>query len=331
MQQIQAKSKQVDRAAALGEGVEKSRPVANSPLIQLRDFILKLGLSAIRPVLFYFINSKPFLLSSRYLMRLFDPKKDILVNVRGISMYANSLDRLLALLFWKFALVEGYEADLMKSLVSKNMRVVNCGANIGYYTLQLADWVGPQGEVYAFEPDPNSFRLLVKNAKANSIENLRALQYAVSHVRETRQLFFCEENRGDHRLFDSGDSRVALEVESISLDEFFPSGTQIDLIKMDIQGSEMQALRGMRRIIEENPEITIISEFCPTLLSQSGSSGKEYLEAIHQMGFEILFVDESKETVEKLDDETLLSICRSQYYCSIIIKKRTLPSSARPR
>jgi FkbM family methyltransferase len=202
------------------------------------------------------------------------------------------------------------------------MTVVNVGANIGYYTLQFSQWVGEQGKVYAFEPDPNSYRLLDKNIKANSLSNLTAVESAVADKVGKVEFFFCEENRGDHRIFDAGDGRQTFSVEATSLDEFFPKNKKIDLIKMDIQGAEMLAFRGMRRVLEENPEAILISEFCPTLLARAGSSGMEFLEEIQTAGFEIKLVDEDHERLIEQENEKILELCRNQYYCSVIIRRK---------
>jgi len=287
-----------------------------------------LVLLVVKPLVFALINSKPFLVSSRLFMRVFNPKRDIAVDVRGTTMYANSLDRLLALLFWKHSLVEGYEAALMERLVKPGMRVVNCGANIGYYTLHLARWVGREGEVIAFEPDPNCVRLLKKNAEANGLQNIKGEPLAVADKPSTRELYFCEENRGDHRLFNNEADREALQVQATSLDEYFPAGTRVDLIKMDIQGSELQALNGMTRVLSENPEAMVLSEFCPTLLEGSGASGAEFLSRLDELGYDVQFVNETKNRVEEMSSAELLRVCAKEYYCSIIARRREQISQA---
>ena len=287
---------------------------------KLKHMLLSSILRIICPMIFYFINSKWFLFISRHLLRLLNPNRDVRVVVRGLTMYANTLDRILALLFWKYRLVEGYEADLMGTLIKKGMTVVNCGANLGYYTLQMARWVGEQGHVYAFEPDPNSFRLLTKNNKANGFKNLTLIQKAISDRAQKCFLFFCEENRGDHQIFDDGTNRQKVLIDSISLDQFFTEGQQIDLVKMDIQGAEMHALKGMKKIFASNPNIVVFSEFCPTLIERAGFSAIEFLNEIDMLGFETFLVDEDNHCIKKVSKETLLSLCKKQYYCSIIMK-----------
>src|SRR5262249_14626196 len=103
--------------------------------------------------------------TARFLVKNLSPKKDVAVQVHGRTMYANSLDRIMALYMWKFSALESYETKLIRQLVKRGMIAVDVGANIGYYTLLLSDLVGPEGKVFAFEPDPGNHALLVKNIK----------------------------------------------------------------------------------------------------------------------------------------------------------------------
>ena len=89
--------------------------------------------------------------------------KDVLVEVHGYKMYANTLDRLIALFLWRKKVLEDSETNLLKSIVKEGMVVVDVGSNIGYHTLYMANLVGAAGKVYAFEPDQNNFRLLCKH------------------------------------------------------------------------------------------------------------------------------------------------------------------------
>ena len=97
-------------------------------------------------------------------------KRDICLNVHGLDMYSNTPDRLIASFLWKFSILENYETGLLKQIVKPGMRVVDIGANIGYYTLLMARLTGPKGDIIAFEPDPDNYRLLTKNI--NDTRNL---------------------------------------------------------------------------------------------------------------------------------------------------------------
>ncbi|MCK4881447.1 MAG: FkbM family methyltransferase, partial [Candidatus Omnitrophica bacterium] len=154
------------------------------------------------------------------LLKLFNPHKDILMTLEGHKIYVNTIDRMMAVTFWKFSYSESYERRFLKDFLWEGMCVVDVGANLGYHTLQLAKCVGPNGKVYAFEPDPGNYRLLVKNVETNGYHNVIPVQKAVCDKPGSISLFVCEENRGDNRMFNSHDGRKAIEVESVSLDQF---------------------------------------------------------------------------------------------------------------
>ena len=78
------------------------------------------------------------------------------VKVGRHTMRGGSFDRVVALYLWKAGLLEGYESSLIANLVSPGMTVLDIGANIGYYTLIMADRVGPERRVYAYEPEPDN-------------------------------------------------------------------------------------------------------------------------------------------------------------------------------
>ena len=67
---------------------------------------------------------------------------------------------------------------LVKRIVRNGDIVVDIGAHIGYYTLIFARLVGPKGKVFAFEPEPNNFNLLIKNIKINGYKNIIPVQKA---------------------------------------------------------------------------------------------------------------------------------------------------------
>ena len=140
------------------------------------------------------------------------------------------------------------------------MRVLDIGANVGYYTALLADRVGPAGHVTAFEPEPGNHAVLRRTIAVNGFPNVEAVQGAVSQSSGESFLFLSELNQGDHRLYaTAGRRRIAVPI--LAIDSFLPPETLIDFVKMDIQGSEGLALRGMLQTLRRSPNIQILTEF----------------------------------------------------------------------
>ncbi|MCB4756480.1 MAG: FkbM family methyltransferase [Elusimicrobia bacterium] len=186
--------------------------------------------------------------------------------------------------------------------------IVDVGANIGYYTLMFARAVGGGGHVYAFEPEPSNGELLRKNIELNGYRNVTPIGKAAADRTGHTRLFLSGQNLGDHRTFDSKEEkRGSIEIETVSLDDYFERlSPAIDVVKMDIQGGEYHALRGMRNIIQRNPKLMIVAEFWPYGLSRSGVQAKDMLQLLREAGFQLYQILEKARKIRPADDETLL-------------------------
>ena len=266
-------------------------------------------------------HSPSFRKLARFLNIHFSPKKDVSVDVHGYRMYADTLDRIFALYLWKFSALESLETKLIKKIVKKNMVIFDIGANIGYYTLIFADIVGENGKVYSFEPDPNNYRLLVKNLKANGYGNVIPIRKAISDKVGEINFFFSEEHRGDHRIYDPGDGRKLLKVKTTTLDEFINDKIKPDIIKIDIEGVEFLAFLGMNKLIKSNRNLIIICEFWPGALKKGGTSPQKFLNKIADYGFKINLINENKGSIEQTDIPSLINICRGNKSVNLLLKR----------
>jgi tRNA G37 N-methylase Trm5 len=124
--------------------------------------------------------------------------------VQGHKMYLDSKESLDLSIYGVY---EEYETDLIKKEIDRGDVVLDLGANIGYYTLLFAKKVGDEGRVYAFEPDPTNFSLLKKNVEINGYRNVVLIQKAVSNKNGKLKLYLNEDNKGDHRFYNSHDGR----------------------------------------------------------------------------------------------------------------------------
>lgn len=78
----------------------------------------------------------------RFLAKTFKRKTDKAIRVLGHTMYADSMDRIIALTMWKYSLLESYEVSLIQKITKPRMCVADIGANIGLYALIMAKCVG---------------------------------------------------------------------------------------------------------------------------------------------------------------------------------------------
>src|SRR5579863_1663592 len=177
---------------------------------------------------------------------------------------------------------EHRETELVLQEVRRGDIVADLGANIGYYTLLFARQTGPQGHVYAFEPDPHNFSLLRRNVLQNGYANVTCVPCAVSDRSGSVRLYRNDGNRGDHRVYDSHDGRSSLDIPCLALDDYFAEiDRPVNFIKMDIQGAEAGALRGMQRLIERGAaDLRIVTEFWPRGLTLCGDNPRRFLDAL---------------------------------------------------
>jgi FkbM family methyltransferase len=226
------------------------------------------------------------------------------VEVLGHKMFLDAKD---SLLLAAHGVYEPFETDLLQKQIRPGDAVVDVGANIGYYTLLFARRVGPQGRVFAFEPDPTNFDLLQRNVQRNGYTNVTLVRKAVAAQSGKLRLYLCENNKGDHRTYDSHDGRPSLEIEAVSLDDYFIDyrGT-LSLIKMDIQGAEEGALRGMKRVLRGHPCVKVATEFWPIGLKRFGTSAQAFLDSLRRQGFQLYHINEAARTLAPADAPELL-------------------------
>jgi len=194
-------------------------------------------------------------------------------------------------------LFEPFETFLLRREVRPGDVVLDIGANIGYYTLQFAQLVGPQGKVIAFEPDTKNFGLLKRSVEANGFANVELVNAVQADRTGRLALHRSARNPGDHRLAlaHGGENRETAEVDVTSIDAFFGGrDKRVDFIKMDIQGSELLAIQGAREVIGANPFMKLTCEFWPSGLRRAGSNPRQVLLELHRLGFCPLLIDEEK-------------------------------------
>lgn len=159
-----------------------------------------------------------------------------------------------------------YEVELqqaIRDLVKPGMTAYDLGANIGYVSLMLAKQVGTEGRVFAFEPLPANQERLRSNLGLNPEMRVELVPKAASDVSgKTKFLVHSSGGMGKVSGSDGRDTQYdsEIEVETTSIDDFvFKEGEPSpNLLKVDIEGGEGLALKGMKRLLIENRPMFII-------------------------------------------------------------------------
>lgn len=203
-----------------------------------------------------------------------------------------------------------HELEITKALLSEitvkeGDIMLDVGANIGWYALVFAK----QGvKVHAFEPDPLNFNLLNENIKINKLSDLvTSHPLAVSDKKSTMSLYlYPHRNRGRHSLNPNIGCKK-IDVQTITLNEFLEENqidvTRIKLIKIDIEGHELPALQGARKILEHVPNLLI--EHGPEHIRKGGFIPNDIIDLLHHYHYKPYTV--TKEGVREATIQDLYS------------------------
>lgn len=228
----------------------------------------------------------------------------ILISCQGCKFYVDPLDVGIVPHLLAEGVYEPCTTELFKSLLKPGMVVLDIGANFGYYGLIAARAVGSTGKVYALEPEPNNFRLLVNNIKLNGFSNIIPQQIALSNEKGKATLFLDKNNLGAHSIrhrnvmADGG--RVA--IETVRLDDFVQSTEtqRVDLIIMDVQGAEGLVIDGADQALKKN-NIMILMEFWPYGMRNIGTDPRELIRKLYGYGFVITVIDQAGPSANRLE------------------------------
>ncbi len=188
---------------------------------------------------------------------------------------------------YSLGLYEPDVSDLFREILHEGATVLDLGAYIGYYSLLASHLVGATGRVYAFEPDPRSYSYLVRNISASGCLNMVADSRAVAD-RAGSATFVAEPDGERSYLTGPLKGSAPTAVQTVTLDSFFASRgwPSVDLVKMDIEGSEAAALRGMGELTRRNPGLRLIMEFNLTAMRRAGVSRDELVGILMEMGYQ---------------------------------------------
>lgn len=200
----------------------------------------------------------------------FIPRGVVLPIVQGPLMGKKWIVRSGVFGYW----LGSYEADKQKiftSVIKPGDVVYDIGAHVGFYTLLACNGTGKGGRVFSFEPFPQNIGYLKRHIALNRC-NAVVIEKGVSN-HSGRMRFAVGGNTSMGAIGPHG----TLEIETIKLDDAILANTlpAPDVIKMDIEGEEYNALMGLRHTLKSHPPIILLAthseqlkEQCLTLLRE---------------------------------------------------------------
>lgn len=186
-------------------------------------------------------------------------------------------------------IVERSYEEFMLQIAEESSVIFDVGANIGYYTVQFSEI--SDGEIYAFEPMNYQHETLQKNLELNSLTNIHPVKKIVSNTNSLARIYFSGmENTAASSLVNKTDQYE--EIQCITLDDFCKDNDieEIDLIKIDVEGYELKALKGLQNMLKSQKISHLFIEIVEKHLNNAGTSAKEicdYLESHNYKAFSV--------------------------------------------
>lgn len=210
--------------------------------------------------------------------------RTLMAEVEGFRFWFDTGDREMGATM-ALGTYEPESVSLFKEILRPGMRCLDLGAQTGFFTCLMASIVGRGGSVEAFEPMPANFRLLEKNVAENRYsDRVRLHRLASSDVPSTIEGSLLS-NMFVGGLVEGGEP---IRLECVPVDDVVAG--PIDFVKIDIEGYEPKAIRGMERLIRRHRPI-IVSECNEYWLQQfSGVTSGDYVEQLRLLGYDVFRV-----------------------------------------
>lgn len=198
------------------------------------------------------------------------------VNGVEIVVYPEDIDIGRAVLAGHY---EPHVSRLFEREIKSGMRVLDVGANCGFFTFLAARLVGVRGYVIAVEPNMSNLRLLEMGRRKNGFDHVELLPFAAASRAGIAILHASHTNGMTNALSEVDEVMDSTLVCQMPLDGVVEP---VDFIKIDVEGQELDALRGFSRGLKSRPKI--VSEFSPNMLRNA--VGEDYLRFLFDHGYQ---------------------------------------------
>jgi FkbM family methyltransferase len=229
--------------------------------------------------------------------RYWQQKKSVKIEVGGVTAIFDTSDFLSNIIFWGGEFPEGYEPSacgLLATLIKHSKVYADVGGNVGVFSI-LPAMMNQECNVFYFEMDRTIRPLLIRNMKLNKLDEARITIVNAAVGDDHGELEYLPHPYsflamlGEENI-DAYDLKYRTPV--IRLDEYFHGqAADPDLVKIDIDGAELLALRGMRRILQETkPDLLL--EVHPAYLPSFGSSAADVCNLLLEFDYRFFSISD---------------------------------------
>jgi len=198
---------------------------------------------------------------------------------------------------------------LIQRLLRPGDTFVDVGANVGMHTLAAAAAMAGQGRIVAFEPFPATHALLARTIWLNGFSGITQTHQAAASNRRANRPLFLGATPAHHSLYQLQDPMAPaapqVEVELVRIDDVLQGDSRVDLIKIDVEGAELDVLDGARATISNNPNVGMIVEFGFSHLERTGHTTQDWLQSFQRIGLAYGAIDPESGELEALSVDQL--------------------------
>ena len=273
-------------------------------------------------------------------------------NVFNYRLYLDTADRGLSRTLFLFGKREIDHYKMLQGILEPGMQILDIGANIGYYAIMESLVIGPAGRVTAIEPMLPNIEMLKGNIELNGTDNIDVVHGAVSASTGTGQMYMSSHSNL-HTFHKDGSASAYLESTPVDVptmtlrDAVARAGERADLIRMDVEGHEVEILRQLIERVREDvitPRVifethlsryTPENDFDPVLsglfslgytirtAASSGESGTARLQALGYEGTEPFYSDFGTRSIfsDISNEHAVDLICRTGGLRTVLLEK----------
>lgn len=259
--------------------------------IQSRQMNMKLG--AIRN----YAGLQPFL-----------PNEYLLFPFAGGQIYLNVKESQM-MLARALGIYEPDKTQTICDLLKQGQTFIDVGGNKGDFSLLAAKITGDKGRVLTFEPEPENCHWFEKSIKLNHYDSIQLFDLALSDSNGKAQLYLGEKS-GWHSLISAqgNTDNSTIEVEKRTLDSVLKENDihQVDMMKIDVEGAEMEVLAGAEQVLNNNPDLILLLDLHPHM----GVNVVSICDYLSSKGFRIFRMKSPHDKLSEINQTTTEILAR---------------------
>jgi len=187
----------------------------------------------------------------------------------------------------KFGDYEATHSNMIMRLVKPNSCILDIGANIGWYALNIAKQ-NPNAKIYAFEPIKYTYLALEKNIKLNNLTNIKSFNFCFSSEEKTLEFYFYPEGSGSASLANlSGRPDIEKITRDVKVIDKFSTTLnlpKIDFIKCDVERAELFVLKGALTLLGKDKSV-VFTEMLRKWAAKFNYHPNEIIELFRELGY----------------------------------------------